>query len=109
MPESARHIAIAPRPLPERGGIDLQLHQVGDRLEGVAEQETGPLQGAEQVAYHREGTALDTDEIKGRSAGLVDAPVDGRGLQVRVDLLLDADQLGSALQIGEALAKAAIT
>ena len=36
------------------GGLDLQLDQVADGFEGVAEEEPGPLDRAEQVADHRE-------------------------------------------------------
>ena len=39
-------------------GVDLQIDQAADIIQGVAEDEAGPLQGAEQVAQQGE-TAID--------------------------------------------------
>ena len=47
--------------------------------------------------------ALDAREVQGRPAGLVDAAVDLGRFQVRVDLLLDADELAGPFQVVDAL------
>ena len=83
-------------------GIDLQLDQLPDGVERVAEQEPGPLERAEQVADHREAAALDAREQNGRPAGLVDAALDLGRFQVGVDLRVDADELPGPLQVGDA-------
>src|SRR5579872_5360597 len=78
------------------------------RSQGVAEEEARALDGAEEVARHQEAAALDAGEQQGGAARLVDAPVDLRGLQVRVDFLLDPDELPRPPQVGQALPKTAV-
>jgi hypothetical protein len=104
VPEGARHVAIAPGVFPEGGLIDLELHQAADGLEHVAEKEARPFQGAAQVADHREGRTLDPLVEQGRSARLVDSPVDGRRLEIGIDLLVQPDQLPCSFQVDHARA-----
>ena len=42
---------------------------------------------------HRKGRPFDASKEEGRAAGLVHAPLDRAGFQVRVDFLFDRDQL----------------
>ena len=88
--------------------VDLQLDQVADGSERVAEQEAGPLQRAEQVADHRKGTALDPRKIQGRPARLVHFAVNQGHLQAGIDLDIDPPQLPGSLQVGDTVPQAAI-
>src|SRR6516162_3798634 len=47
VPESARHVAIAPGIFPERLRIDLELDQMSDGLKGVPEEKARALERAE--------------------------------------------------------------
>src|SRR5262249_14928048 len=76
--------------------------------EGVAEEEAGALQGAEQVADHREGATPHPGEVEGRPPRLVDPAGDRGHLQAGVDLLLDADQLPGPLHGGDTVSKVAV-
>src|SRR5262249_31376742 len=87
---------------PEGARVDLQLDQVPHRFQSIAEEETCPLDGAEKIADHRKATALHAREENGRATRLVDAPVDVRGFQVRIDLRIDANQLPAPLEISDA-------
>src|SRR5262249_40917691 len=106
--EREGHVAVAPGVFPERRRIDLEFDEVADRGEGVAEEEASALEGAEQVADHREAATLDAGEVEGGAAGPVDATVDGRGFEIRIDLLLDADELTGSLQVGDTCTETAI-
>ena len=103
-----RHAEVAPAAAAARRRIDLQLDQLPDRVERVAEQEPRPLERAEQVADHREAAALDPREVERRPAGLVDPALDLGRLQVRVDLGVDADQLAVPLEVVDARAQAGV-
>ena len=81
--------------LAERARIDLELDQPADRLERVAKQELRPVERAEQVAQERERRPLGPAEQQRRAARLIDPPLDGGDLQIRVDLLVDDDELFS--------------
>src|SRR5438105_3583323 len=109
MPSRSRHITVAPRMLPECGRVDLQFDQVPHGVVAVAEQEARALDGAEQVADHREVAALDALEEQGRPAGRVHAPVDRRGFEVRVDLDPDTDELARPLQVGDTGSQAGVS
>ena len=76
---------------------------MADRLERVAEEEAGPLQGSEQVADHREAAALDAREEEGRAPGAIDAPLDLGHLEIRVDQGVDAHEVLMAFQVANAL------
>ena len=78
------------------------------RREGVAEQEARALEGAEEVADHREGAALDAGEVERGAARLVDAPLNLGHFEVGIDFRLDADELAGALQIGDTGAEVAV-
>ena|SRR5438552_805564 len=79
-----------------------------NRVERIAEEKARAFQRAEQIADHWKPAALDAG-IKDRwSAGLIDAPLDLRRLQLRIDLLRDADELSRSLQVGHAGAEAAV-
>ena len=95
--------------MPERDrGIELELHQLLDALEAVAEQEPGPLDRAEQVAEHREAAAADAREEQRRPAGGIDAPLNLGDFEPRVDLGIDPHQLAMPLEIVDALAQGSV-
>ena len=81
---------------------------MADGGERVAEEEPRPLDGAEQVADHREGATLDALEQQRRPGGLVDAPLDFGHFQARVDFLADPDQPAGAFQVGDTLVQGAM-
>src|SRR5262245_30295894 len=109
VPEGPRQVAERPRLLPERGRVHLEAHQLSDGPQHVAEQEARTLGRPEQVADQGKPAALDADVVDGRPADAVDAAVDGGGLHVGVDLLLDRDELPGALEVGDAGSQAGIT
>ena len=76
--------------------------------EHVAEQEARPLQGAEQVADQRKRAALDAAIQDGRALGLIDAPLNLGGFEIRIDFLVDAHELPGALEVGHTFTQAAI-
>src|SRR5262249_47204331 len=108
VPERPGHVAVAPRPPPERGRVHLQLDEMADRFERVAEEVADALHRPEQVADHREAAALDAGEVDGRPLGLVDAALDPGRLQVRVALGLQADEPAGPLQVVQALSQGAV-
>ena len=108
-PERARHAAISPGVLGQRARINLELDQPAHRLERVAKQELRPVERAEQVAQERERRPLGPAEQQGRSARLIDPPLDGGDLQVRVDLLVDDDELLLSFQVADAFRQRSIT
>src|SRR5579875_3575282 len=87
------NIPIAPRIFPKCAGIDLQLDEVPHGSQRIAEQVTDALGCAEQVAHHRKGTVLDPIEQQGRPADLIYTPMDLGHFQIRIDLVLDAEEL----------------
>src|SRR5581483_11381625 len=76
--------------------------------ESVAKDVAGPRQRAEQVSYHGEATVADAGEVDGRPLGLVHPPHDTGGLQVRVYLLFDTNQLTRPLLVARARSHAPI-
>src|SRR6266545_4841506 len=109
VPERPGHAAIAPRTPPEGRRIDLQLDEAAHGIEGIAEKVARPFEGAEQVAYHRKAAALDAGEENGGALRLVDAPLDLGGLQVGVDLDVEAHEPAGSLQVEDAFAQTAVT
>src|SRR5262249_10915902 len=104
----ARHVEIAPGAPPEVRWIDLQLHQVADSREPVAEEEARALHRADQVANHRKAPVLDAGKVESGAANLIDAAVHLGRFQVGVDFLLDAQQLAAGFQVGETGLQAAV-
>src|SRR5688572_5797305 len=84
MPQRARHVAIAPRVLPEVGGIDLEFDQMLHGPEHVAKEEARTLERAEEVRRHREAATPDAREEERRAARLVNSALDLRRFQVWV-------------------------
>ena len=91
------------------GRIKLQLDEMADGFERVAEQETAAFEGAEQVADHRESAALDAREEQGGALGLVDAALDLRHLEMRIDLGVDADEMPMAFEVADAILQAGVS
>src|SRR5439155_23086925 len=98
-----RQVPVPPRAPAEGGRVGLQLDEPAHLVEGVAEEEPGAGRGAEQVRHHGKGRPLDAGEEDGRSAGPVDPAVDLGGLEVRVDLAVDPDELPGPREVGDAL------
>src|SRR5438128_2149629 len=109
VPERARHVAIAPRILPKTRGIDLQLHEMPYGIEHVAKEKPCPLDGAKKVADHRKPATLDAAVEESRPARGVDAPLNFRRFEIRIDLVIETDQLPRPLQIGDTFAETAVT
>ncbi len=101
--ERARRAAVSPGVAGKRARIDLELDQPAYRFERVAKQEPGPVERAEQVAHDRERRPLDPAKQDGRSPGLIDPSLDGGDLEIRVDLLVDDDELLVSFQVADAL------
>ena len=57
MPERPRQAPIAPGPARRGARVDLQLNQPANRIEGVAEEEPGPVDRSEQVGHQRENVS----------------------------------------------------
>jgi len=104
-----RDVAVPPGPGEGGGRPDLQLDEVADGLEGVAEEEMRPFPRAEQVADHREVGPLDPPEEDRRPPDLVEPALDGRGLQVGGDRLFDRDQSARPPEVLDAVGQRAIT
>jgi hypothetical protein len=98
-----RSAQVAQRTFPERCRIHLQLHQPAHALQRVTKHVSRALQGAEQVAAHREAAALHPGEVQRRSPGPEHSTVNLRRLQVGVHLGVDAHQVSGAREIVEAL------
>ena len=82
---------------------------MADRIERVAEQETATVEGAEEVADHRESAALDAREEQGGALSLVDATLDLGHLEMRIDLDVDADEMAMTLEVADAVLQAGVT
>jgi hypothetical protein len=89
-PEGQRHARIAQRRPPWRGGIHAQLDEAADALERVTEDVACALDGAVEVAHHREAAAADAREVERGAVGAEDAAMDLGHLEIGVDLRLDA-------------------
>ena len=87
MPECPGQAPIAPGPACRGARVHLQLDQPANRIKGIAEEEPGPIDRPEQVGHQGESGPLDPGEIERRAARLVDPPLDGRGFEMRIDLL----------------------
>src|SRR5262249_55130560 len=83
--------------------------EVADGGERIAEQVARAGERAEQIADHGKPAALDVGKVNGRPLDLENPPVDSGRFQVGVDFLLDTDELSGSLQVGDALAEAAVT
>ena len=94
--------------LPEGGGIHLEFHEVPDSRQHVAEQETCPFDGPEQVTDQRKATTLDPAVIDGRSARLIDTPLDLGRFEVGIDFRVNAHELTGSLEIGHTILQVAI-
>jgi hypothetical protein len=101
-PERARHAAVSPGIAAQGAGIGLELDQPTDRVERVPEQEPRAFERAEEVAQHRERGPLRVPEQQCRPPGLVDPPLDGGDLQVRIDFPVDDDELPGRFQVPDA-------
>jgi hypothetical protein len=99
----------AQRVLRQRDRVVLQFDQPLDPLQRVAEEEAGAVQRAEQVGDRGEPRAAHPGEEQRRPARLEDAQVDGGHLQVRVDLVVDAQQVAVALEVLDAGAQARVS
>ena len=100
---------ILPRPAESLARVDLQPDELSDRGERVAEQEAGPVGGAEQVADRRERTPLEPLEQHGRAPRPVQSSLDFGQLEIWVDLVADADEAAVPLQVGDALAEVEVS
>jgi hypothetical protein len=71
---------------------------VFDGFKGVTKDEPSPLQGAENITGHGKTAALYIGKEEGRALGLVDAALYSPNLQVRVNLLGNANKFSARLQ-----------
>jgi hypothetical protein len=71
---------------------------VFDGFKGVTKDEPSSLQGTEDITDHGESAALYIGKEEGRALGLVDAALYSRNLQVRVNLLGNANKFSARLQ-----------
>jgi hypothetical protein len=85
-----------------RGGVDLEIHQQANGVECVTKQEARSLDRPEEVADDGKCRTFDLPEKHGRSTSLVDPPLDGRNLEMRVNLFFDHYELTGRLQVGDA-------
>jgi hypothetical protein len=67
--------------------------------------ELGALHRTEQVRDGRKGAALEAAEEQRRASRGIDAALDLRGLQVRIDLRVDANELALLLEVVHAIAE----
>src|SRR5262245_48852122 len=107
--ERARHVAVAPRPLPKSHRIDFEFHKVADGCQSVTKEKPRAFECAEKVADHGKVATLDAGEEQSRPAGLINPALDLGHLEVRVNLLVDADQSAGAFQVGDARAEVAVS
>src|SRR5262249_28205515 len=75
----------------------------------IAKEKPRPLDGAEQVAHHRKSTAFDARVKNRRPARRINAPLNLRHLQARIDFRVQTHELLRALQIGDAFAATAVS
>ncbi len=90
------------------GRIDLQGDQPADGVQRVAEDVAHPLHRAEEVGEHGKLAVLGGGEQDGRPAGAKQPPLDFGHLQVRINRLVDDDQLPPGPQVQNAVAKSSI-
>jgi hypothetical protein len=93
-------MTISPWPAKSEGGVNLELDEALHLVERVAKEKPGALGRAEQIRYHGEIGSPDMREEEGRPTRAVDAAMDGRGLKVRIDLVLNSDNLPCPRKIG---------
>jgi hypothetical protein len=84
--------------------INLKGDQFADKIQAVAKDELGSIQGSVQVADHAEVGALNISEPDGRPAGGVNASANGSGLKVRVDRFVDGDEASMFLKVDQTIA-----
>ena len=104
-----RRFQIQPRPPQQIGRIDLQGNQAADRLQRVAKQVLHPLHAAKQVGQHGKQAAVGIGEQHCRPAGTEQPPLDLGHFQIRIDRLLDVDQMAGGLQVQDAISQATIS
>ena len=100
--------AISPGISGQAHRIDFQLDQASHSVERVSEQESSPLDRAEQIREQREGTPFCSIEQQCRTAGLVDPTLNLGDFQVRIDFRIDANQLLRPFKVGDTFLKIAI-
>ena len=107
-PERRGHAAVSPGVLAEPARINLELDQPAHRLERIAKQELRPVERAEQVAQDRERRPLGAAKEQGRAPRLINPPLDRGDFQIRVDLLVDDDELPGCFQVADAFRQRSI-
>ena len=88
-----RRPPIPPGTLECPGGIDLELHQPLHAVERVGEDPLDPLLRAVEVGEDRERGARGLREEHGRAARPEQPPLDLGDLEVRVDRVVDLDEV----------------
>jgi hypothetical protein len=91
------------------GWVYLELDKPANGIERVAKQETGPIDRPKKVADDRKGRTFDLPEQHRWSAGLANPPLDGPNLEMRVNLLVDDNELTGCLQVSYALRERSIS
>ena len=76
--------------------------------ERVTKQIAHPLHCPIEVAEHGKSASTDVGEQHGRPPGAKDAPLDLGDLQVRVDRLVDTDQMAGRFKVVDALGKVSV-
>ncbi len=97
VPCGDRRLQIQRRPSKQVGGIDLERDQPFEPGQRVAEQIADPFDGAEQIAEHRKAAAPHIGEQDGRPARAEHTTLDLRRFKVRIDRMIDRNQLARPL------------